>query len=217
MSFLINSCSAQSNFDLTDIKLNRDKITEIYGPDAQKKGHDQYVSDGQKKLITKKSEFLYFNKVSFKGQQNPNSKHGINGVTFTYNKKDAVITKYKIHIYSLNEAGKIIKTVHEKLGKPNYVFRDWNDKNTNRNDKLIWEDQDNKTLYLLDISLDSTSKVSLTALYNFNDISKLELFGPYSYWEDYLYERKKKNTQNYSYQDYLKELKEKSLMMKLLK
>ena len=203
----MNSCAAQSDFDLTQINLNKDKITDIAGADAKEYADDR--SEEKKVLVTKKSKFLYFNNISFEGQQNPdNNDSGINGVSFYYNNSDDIVYMYNIHIYSLNEAEQIIKTVQEKLGKPNYSYRHWSDKDTDTNDKLLWEDQDNKILYCLDISTDSTTKVSLYVLHNFDDITKLELpGGPFGSWEDYLYERKKKKDTTYTYQNYLEELK----------
>ncbi|WP_010520520.1 hypothetical protein [Aquimarina agarivorans] len=206
INLFINSCSAQSDFDLTDIKLNRDKIIDIVGSDSEKNADDD-LSLGKRRLIVKNNEFLHFNNVNFKGQQNPNNDdHGINGVSFTYNKSDFVITKYDIHIYSLDEAEKIIKTLHEKLRNPDYTYFG-REKRENKY-SLIWEDQENKILYCLKVSLNETSKVYLTVLHNFDDVLKLELHGPFNGWEKYLYERKKKKNLNYTYQDFLEELKE---------
>lgn len=203
---MFQSCKSQSNFDLIELSLNKDKVNEIVPKDSKVRTYPLGITENAY-LSTKEEKLLTFNKVSLIGRQSQESKRGINGVNLYYNKKDSIIYKYQVFIYSEKQAIDLLSALKSKLGEPNYTkYMRFADKEKNDFSALLWEDTANNRLYLLDYGLDGTEKAKLEVKENSSNIKELNLIGSFGYWEDYLYARKKKdNPTSYTYQDFLAE------------
>ena len=209
MSFILQGCKSQSNFDLAKLSLNKEKVSDIVTSEMKKQVFPLGETDNEY-LNVRDEKFLNFNGTNLVGQQNSNSKQGVNGVSFYYNKKSNVIYKYEVYIYSENQAKDLVKTIKEKLGEPSFShFKKPEDKVNGKFDALLWEDTTSNKLYLLNYGLNGTVKVKLEVKNNLSNIKELNIIGAFGYWEDYLYARQRKKEPNYSYQDFLKEELEK--------
>ncbi|WP_289044021.1 hypothetical protein [uncultured Olleya sp.] len=204
-SYILKSNIPQSNFDLTKLSLNKDKINDVITKDTKIKKYplgntnNEYIS-------TKAEELLIFNNTSLIGRQNPDSNRGVNGINFYYNKKDSIIYKYQVFIYSKVQAEKLLSALKLKLGEPDYTgYMRLGDKEKEKFSSLLWEEKENNRLYLLNYSLDETEKARLEVKINSSDINELNLTASFSYWEDYLKVRNRKDNPNYTYQDFLDE------------
>jgi|GEM_PF-3644876 len=205
MCIIFQGCQSQSNFDLIELSLNKDKINDVITKDTKIKKYplgntnNEYIS-------TKAEELLIFNNTSLIGSQNPDSNRGVNGINFYYNKKDSIIYKYQVFIYSKVQAEKLLSALKLKLGEPNYTgYMRFGDKEKDNFSSLLWEEKENNRLYLLNYSLNETEKARLEVKNNSSDINELNLTASFSYWEDYLKVRKRKDNLNYTYQDFLDE------------
>ncbi len=205
MTSVLQSCKSQPNFDLTELSLKSEKISSLV-PDIKNKTIYPYGGNGTEYVITKNYRFLNFNGVILIGRQSPNSKRGINGVSFYYNKKDSIINQYGVSIYSEKQAKDLLNALIEKLGKPDFTsYMRVEDKIDDNFDALLWEETTNNHLYLIRYGLDGTVKASLEVKNNSTNIQDLYLTGEFGYWEDFLLSRKQKGDTNYTYQDYLKD------------
>lgn len=209
ISLILQSCTAQqSDFDLTQLTLKKEKVNQLIAEDMKMRVYP--LGNTHKEYVNVKSDkFLNFNGTNLIGQQNPNSKNGVNGVSFYYNKKDSIIYKYEVHLYSEKQAQNLLTALSNKLGHPQFTsYMRHGDKANNNFSALLWEDTTNNHLYLLNYSLNSTEKAKLEVKNNSSNIEELNMMGPFGYWEDYLYKRTRKNNPNYSYQDFLAEMLE---------
>ena len=203
MSLIFTSCtSQQSDFDLTQLTLKKDKVSDLVTKDMKVEVFP--VSLNQEHVNVRSDKFLNFNGTNLVGQQSSNSKNGINGVSFFYNKKDSIVYKYEVYIFSEQQAKDLVSALKKKLGEPQYTsFKSHEDKNNNLFNALLWEDLKNNHLYLLDYDLDGTVKAKLEVKNNSSNIEELNIIGAFGYWESYLHVKKRKNDPNYSYQDFL--------------
>lgn len=205
MTSIFQSCTSQSDFDLTQLSLKSEKVNELVTKDMKKQVFPLGNTD-KEYMNVRSDKFLNFNGTNLVGRQNPNSKNGVNGLSFYYNKKDSIIYKYEVYIFSDQQAKDLLEALNKKLGKPQFThFRIPEDKSNNKFDALLWEDKTNNKLYLLNYDLDDTIKAKLEVKRNSSNLEELNIIGAFGYWEDYLYARQRKNDSNYSYQDYLKE------------
>lgn len=206
---MFQGCQSQSNFDLIELKLNEDKINDILPKDAKIRTYPLGITDNAY-IGTKAAELLVFNEVNLMGRQNPDSNRGINGVNLYYNKKDSIIYKYQVFIYSEAQAIDLLSSLKSKFGEPNYTsYMRFGDKEKDDFSALLWEDKSSNRLYLLNYSLDESEKARLEVKMNSAIINELNLTAPFTYWEDYLRIRKRKNDPNFTYQDFLAEILEK--------
>lgn len=201
---VLNSCGAQSDFDLKNIKFLEDKITEIAKPEQITQTFPIEGSDIEYAML-KNAENLSFYGTNLRGRQNPDSKRGINGIHYYYHTSDSLIYKYEVYIYSEEEAVELLATLKKQFGEQNFtrLKHGPEDKSDDNFKALLWERQAEKVLYMLEYTLDETIKAKLIVHHNFEDIVKLNMIGAFGYWEDYLKERKKKNDPNYTYQNFL--------------
>ena len=211
LSIVMQSCNAQSDFDLTQIKLQKDKISDVIATDVKRTVRPGGGGIDLEYLSIKDPKFLRFHGADLRGQQNPdNNNYGLNGITVYYNKQDSIIFRYDIYIYSEKQAKDLLSALREKLGEPNFTgFRKPEDKTKNKFRTIVWEDLKKQELYFFEYTLDETIKGQLKVIHNFKDINRLNILGFFSEWEDYLYVRQQKGNINYTYQDFLKDENEK--------
>ncbi|WP_034258709.1 hypothetical protein [Aequorivita capsosiphonis] len=205
MTSIFQACTSQSDFDLTQLTLNGEKVNALVTKEMKNQVFPLGNTENEY-LNVRDDKFLNFNGTNLVGRQNPNSENGVNGVSFYYNKNDSVIYKYEIYIFSDKQARDLVSALNDKLGKPQFThFKKPEDKDNNKFDALLWEDITNNKLYLLNYGLDGTVKAKLEVKNNSSDIEELNIIGAFGYWEDYLYVRKRKNNPHFSYQDFIKE------------
>ncbi len=211
MIFILQSCQSQSNFDLTQLTLKGEKINDIVSKDMKPVMYPAGVDKGGviKKYVNvkggKANKLLNFNGTSLVGKQSLNSKNGINGISFYYKTKDSTIYKYDVYIFSKKQAKDLLTALKKKLGEPQFTsFSTPEDKINGNFEGLLWVDNTKNHLYMFEYSLDQTIKAKLIVQNNSWNIEEITIFPPFSYWEDYLYDRKRKNDSNFSYQDFLK-------------
>lgn len=209
MSMVLQGCQSQSDFDLTEVKLNEQKVNEIVADEGS--FNFQELSDKGPFYASSKSEkFLIFNGVGLAGRIDPESQRARNGLNLYYSKNDSIVNKYQIFIYTYPESEKLLNTLMDKFGSPDYShYKSAEAKASDNFDALIWEDQNNNRLYLLKYSPGFTQKANLEVKVNSSDPKILNLHGSFSYWDDYLYERNKKDENGYTYQMFLEEEKAK--------
>lgn len=202
MSILfLYSCQSQSNFDLTNIKLNKDKVMEIIPKDVDSKTFDAGLSGGDNKFTSIKSEkILIFNKESFAGK---NSKaYSANSVFLMFNKKDSIVTSYTLHVFIEKQGEKLLKTLNNKLGNPNYTgYSLAEDKVNNNPSVFMWEDKKDNTFYHIQYT---KQNYGMEATLNVMPIKKVYPGLPgITYWESFTYERDKRKDTNYTYQQFI--------------
>ncbi len=205
IGIIFQNCQSQSNFDIADLTLKNEKVSELVSENMKKQVFPMGNTNNEYMNI-RHEKFLNFNNTNLKGRQHPDSNRGINGVSFYYNKKDSIIYKYEIYIFSEKQAKDLLQALKTKLGAPQFTHYHMPEDKLNDNfNALLWEDTKGERLFLFQYSLDETVKAKLEVKRNSDDIQELNLFGNFSYWEDYLYVRQRKNDPNYTYQDFLKE------------
>ncbi len=203
---LMQSCQSQPNFDLTTLSLKTQNIDSLITADIERQEFALGKSD-KAYMNVRDDRFVYFNGVNLKGQQNPDSDdYGVNGISLYFNTISRMIYQYEVYIFSEQQAKDLLTALREKLGNPNFTrFKSPKDKDVDNFEALLWEDRTNAHLYLFEYSLDETIKAKLTVKDNDVSIENLNILPPFSYWEDYLYTRQRKNKEGYTYQDYLLE------------
>ncbi len=205
LGILIHSCKGQTNFDLTQIVLKKDKVSDLVSSDMKKQIYPIESTDLEY-MNVRDSKFLTFKGVNLEGQQHPDSNNGVNGISFYYNKKDNLIYKYVVYVFSEEEAVNLLNIMKIEFGIPSFqIFEGTNEIESNEPYGILWERETDKILYMLEYSENETIKAKLTAQYNYEDIVKLNILPPFGCWSDYLKERKSKNKSEFSYGDFLKE------------
>jgi len=209
MSILfLYSCQSQSNFDLTNIKLNKNKISEIIPKDIDSKTFDSGLSGGDNKFTSTKSEkILIFNKENFAGK-NPKA-YSANSVFLMFNKKDSIVTKFTLNIFTPKQSEKLLKTLQNKLGDPNYTGYSLAEDKVNNNPSIfMWEDIKNNTFYHLHYT---KQDYGMDATLNVMPVKKVYPGLPgITYWESFTYERNKRKDNNYTYQQFIMDETEKN-------
>ncbi len=204
---LILSCKSQPKFDLYDIELGLTKVNSIVPEDAKQKTFKLGKNTGLEYTMVRSEELLNFNGMPLSGILNPDSGRGENGVSFYYNIKDSLISKYNITIFTQKEGKNLLLSLRERLGEPNYYsYMRAADKEKDNFNALIWEDNKNNRLYRLTYGLDETVKATLEVTENDLPIEILNLTGPFGYWESYLEERENRDKPGtYTYQQFVTE------------
>ncbi|PIE50608.1 MAG: hypothetical protein CSA38_02245 [Flavobacteriales bacterium] len=195
---LLQSCNAQSDFDMTNIKFNVDNISVILPKNIKSVTHNRGISPEYKETTI--SSHLYFAGIDFSGK-NPKAPTQ-NCAVFFYNTKNNLITEYWLNVLDTKQSEQLLKKLKERLGKPNYTeFKTPIDKTNNNPNKLIWEDVKNNRFYYLSYTEQHYGRDAQLIV-----MPILEKYPGYiiSYWEDFTDERTKRKDPNFTYQDYLK-------------
>ena len=122
IAILLQNCKSQSNFDLINIELHKDKIGDIipkgvvywtYGERNLKEGGMQSFPVKQGKAIKDLEgvgpyynttvfleDLLVFNGLKLSGRRYPEQNYKRNGVNFRYARKDSTIVAYTISVYT---------------------------------------------------------------------------------------------------------------------
>ena len=205
MSMFIQSCNSQ-NFDLSSIVLpvKESSITskfQLEDQNFQVAGLDEYIS--------MEKDALYFEGESLYGSidNSPNTSYMANFVKFYIDKKTNQIEAYKLETKTTQETKKLEKALEAKFGKTFYHYKD--PSMTFR----IWEYKNNT--YFLEINYTTVynDKASVTGdlcvvnnkadgFYNYY------MAGGFGYYQDYLRAKKENLNKNYTYNDFLNEMKE---------
>ncbi len=200
-NIMLLACKSQSNFDLTKVKLNEDKISDLISSEIKTATYNAGVSEGEYKYTSTGSDkILIFNNVNFSGE-NPDASYE-NKVTFYFNKKDSIINRYQLETLVTEQSNKLIEVLREKLGEPNYTgFSDEKNKQDSYPSEFIWEDIKNGLLYHISYTkqhygMDSNLNVMPIAE-NYPALPGI------TYWEDFIIERKKRGNPNYTYQQFI--------------
>ncbi|MBE9602279.1 hypothetical protein [Pedobacter sp. MC2016-24] len=204
LNLLIQACHSQ-NFDLATLKLPvaESSITSKIKLDDQK-----FQVGNLNEYISLEKDALYFSGKSLYGSidNSPNTSYMANGVRFYIDKKTNQVEAYRLGIKTTAETSKLEKGLEEKFGKTFYYYKD-PDMNFR-----IWEYNGN-TYFL---------EVNSTTVYNGEHTTSSDLFvvnnkceaflnycmaGGFGYYQDYLNAKKKSNKKQYTYNDFLNEMK----------
>ncbi len=200
-AILLQNCESQSNFDLTNIKLNKDKVMEIIPKDVESNIFDAGLSGGDYKFSSVNSEkILIFDNQNFAGK-NPKA-YSDNHVFFFFNKNDSIVTRYTLDIFTSKQSEKLLKTLNNKLGDPNYTGYSLAEDKVNNNPSIfMWEDIKNNTFYHIQYT---KQNYGMGATLNVMPIKKDYPGLPgITYWESFTYERNKRKDVNYTYQQFI--------------
>ena len=202
---VLQGCQSQSDFDLLNLKLKKDKIESFIPEHIKHKTHPSSdITDGNYVTGSYDKELLTFNQISFAGRVNPEQNYLRNDVRFFYNKKDSILEKYQLSIYTTDLSKKLLETLIKKFGEPNFTKYDTEKKENP--DGFIWVDKENDYLYLLNYAMKKHGREALlTVVVNSQDTKILRLYPPFSYWEDFLDEKNKRKDLNYTYYQFIKD------------
>ena len=211
LTMLFFGCKSQTfnDFDLTENVLGNhvDTITNL--KDIKVENTDLTISSNYGKLESFDENLAILFNNKFGGRINDESNYGRNSVDFNYKKEDGTIESFELHTYTLKTTKELLKTLHENLGKENYLgFEDKEAKDKNDFDLKIWET--NKVTYFLNYSKqiihgEKTIEGWLIVVDNTKDFLLDYYATSFGYWGDYLVTRKEKNVENYTYQQFLKD------------
>lgn len=200
-TILLQNCQSQSKFDLMNVKLNKDKISNIIPKDVESNILDAGLSGGDYKFYSVNSEkILIFDNQNFAGK-NPKA-YSDNNVFFFFNKKDSIVTKYTLNIFTPKQGEKLLKKLNNKLGNPNYTGYSLAEDKVNNNPTIfMWEDIKNNTFYHIQYT---KQNYGMEATLNVMPIKKVYPGLPgITYWESFTYERNKRKNANYTYQQFI--------------
>ena len=200
-TIFLQNCQSPSKFDLINVKLNKDKISNIIPKGIKSNVLDAGLSGGDSKFSSISSEkILIFDKQNFAGK-NPKA-YSENNVFFFFNKKSGIVTNFTLNIYITKQSEKLLKTLQNKLGNPNYTGYSFAaDKVNNNPSTFMWEDIKNNTFYHMHYT---KQNYGMEATLNVMPIKKNYPGLPgITYWESFTYERNKRKDSNYTYQQFI--------------
>ncbi len=198
------SCQSQSDFDIINIELNKDKVSTIIPKEIKTATFDAGLSGGNNKFTSISSKkILVFNGKNFAGKH-PNA-HSENSLFLFFNKQDSIITKYSVTLFTAKNDKKFIKTLKEALGNPNYTgFRTKKDKTDDKPLAYIWENKKNNSFYHLGVSrYENYNQLRLTVVPNPKNSQDIPAIYGSNCWSSFMYERTKRKNPNYTYQQFI--------------
>lgn len=204
LNVILQSCHAQ-NFDLATLVL---PVAESSVTSKIKLEDHKFQIANLDEYISLEKDALYFSGESLYGSidNSPTTSYLANGVRFYIDKKTNQIEAYRLGIKTTAETSKLEKALEAKFGKTFYYYKD---KDMNFR---IWEYKGNT--YFLEVNSttvyngESTISSDLcvvnnksTGFYNYY------MAGGFGYYQDYLRAKEKSKKKDYSYKDFLDEMK----------
>lgn len=208
---LMLSCQ-QNNFDLSTLTLPAD--TSMISKYQLKK--DMEIKEAIW-YTSKQPELLHLYGQSFSGSMGPESKESkgfSNYVSFFLTPENNKIGAYELHTETKDKTAALDKLVNEKMGKTDYHYK------SKEFTHQVWYKDGFYYFFITNSSVVNLGEKTTTG--NYLVISGqcpvfLEWFtsGDFSYYGDYLKEKKKPEHQgkNYSYRDFIEEEREKDTFM----
>lgn len=205
LNLVIQSCHSQ-NFDLASVTL---PVSESSMTSKIKMEDDKFQIGNLHQYTSLDKNALYFSGKSLEGSidNSPTIAYLANGIRFYIDKKTNLVEAYHLGIKTTEETSKLEKALETKFGKTFYYYKD---KDMNFR---IWEYKGN-TYFL---------EVNSTTVYSGNHTISSDLYvvnnkctefynyymaGGFGYYKDYISAKNKSTKKNYSYNDFLNDMKE---------
>ena len=206
--FSIQIATAQSNFDLLELKLNTQTLNDVIGIERTV---DQRL-DTQTYKMSKSPRLIAIDGITIQNQEVDDTR--VNQIWFEYEAKDNLIKGYQLVYYTLPVNPKIVyHKMVEKFGEPDYRYYGemiglYDDEDLLDFEAVIWEDRENGVFYTLRYTdWDNTIReLRMNAMVNtLSELDKDPSYAvrPYMFWKDYIIARE--NSPIYfSYQSFIK-------------
>lgn len=201
----MQSCNSR-NFDLSSIVLpvNENSITSKFQLEDQ-----EFKTAGLDEYISMEKDLLYFEGQSLSGSidNSTNTPYMANFVKFYIDKKTNQVEAYRLETKTTMETEKLERALEAKFGKTFYHYKD--PSMTFR----IWEYKGNT--YFLEINFTTVYNGRACVTGNVcvvnnqaEEFYNYYMAGGFGYYQDYLRAKKKSSKGNYTYNDFLNEMKD---------